>query len=301
MVATPQNDEKHRTFDCEPTLGDSEVLEFCRSGFLMLEAVVPESVNRRTCDYLNLRCPANPRWRPEGLIDAEIERMRRSNEPSPIMLESWFEQHILLNPVACGAVRSILGQHVGLPVLMSNHLSKCPRESQEWHHDADSMFGPQVNYLQVFYYPQDTPVEMGPTQIISGSHLTEAHGEPDEQVAVSTAAPAGSIFITAYPILHRRSHATGRGVRHLLKYNYWRTVPPQRDWIIEADFDFHTASYGGHTAAHRVAQMFYWLCGKPDEFRTLGGQSWPYSGSHHNMIGRTYGFPVERVNNGSAS
>jgi len=54
MAATPQFDEKHRTFDCEPTLGDSEVLGFCRSGFLMLDAVVPESVNRQTCDYLNL-------------------------------------------------------------------------------------------------------------------------------------------------------------------------------------------------------------------------------------------------------
>ena len=32
------------------------------------------------------------------------------------------------------------------------------------------------------------------------------------------------------------------GVRNLLKYQYWRTVEPERDWIIEPDFDFHTSA-----------------------------------------------------------
>lgn len=289
-----QHDEKSRTFNCDPTLTDSQVLEFCRTGFLLLEGVVPEPVNRQTCDYLDLQGPAHPRWRPEGLTDAEIERIRGSHEPSSIMLENWFEQHVLLNPSACGAIRSILGQHVGLPVLMSNHRSQCPRAGQGWHHDADAAFGPEVNYLQVFYYPQDTPLTMGPTEVMPGSHLVKTVEEPDEQGAVSTAAPAGSIFLTSYPILHRRCAATGHGLRHLLKYNYWRTVAPRRDWIVEPDFDFHTADYGGHTVSHCVAHMFYWLCGQADTFRTMGGQAWPYSGSHRNMIGKTYGFPPDR-------
>ena len=143
-------------------------------------------------------------------------------------------------------------------------------------------------------YPQDTPVELGLIEFILGLHLTELDGEPDAQHAVSTAAPAGSIFITAYPVIYRRSRATGRGLRHLLKSSYWRTVPPQRDWIVEADFNFHAAHYGGHAICHRVAPMFYWLCGKADKFRTLGGQSWPYAASRHNMIGRSYGFPSDR-------
>ena len=184
---------------------------------------------------------------------------------------------------------------LAMPVLMSNHRTECPAESQEWHHDGDANFGPQINYLQVFYYPQDTSVEMGPTEVIPGSHLTKVEGEPDEQGAVSTTGPAGSIFITAYPIFHRRSPATGRGLRHFLKFSYWRTVPPQRDWIVEADFDFQTARYAGHTVSHRIAHMFYWLCGKADKFRTLGGQAWPYSDSNNNMIGRPYGFPSEQV------
>lgn len=78
----------------------------------------------------------------------------------------------------------------------------------------------------------------------------------------------------------------------MMKYNYWRTVDPVRDWIIEPNFDLQTADYGGHTQARYVAHLFYWLCGKSDEYRVIGGQAWPWSSK--NQIGRSYGFASER-------
>jgi hypothetical protein len=36
------------THSCEPTLDDNGVLEFCKKGYLLLEVVVPEDVNRRS-------------------------------------------------------------------------------------------------------------------------------------------------------------------------------------------------------------------------------------------------------------
>src|SRR5260370_30957740 len=44
------------------------------------------------------------------------------------------------------------------------------------------------------------------------------------------AAPAGSVFLTVYSIWHRRSASTVPCLRNMLKYNYWRTAPPRRDW-----------------------------------------------------------------------
>ena len=29
--------------------------------------------------------------------------------------------------------------------------------------DADCIFAPELNFLEVFYFPQDTPMELGPT------------------------------------------------------------------------------------------------------------------------------------------
>ena len=105
----------------------------------------------------------------------------------------------------------------------------------------------------MFYYPQDVPRELGPTEVLPGSHFLYTLGQLPQNYmghyggirgSYSTAAPAGTIFLTVYSIWHRRTEATASGVRHNLKYNYFRTVPPQRDWIKEEDFNFTTADYG---------------------------------------------------------
>ena len=119
-------DKENRAFDCEPTLTDTQVLQFCREGFLMMEGLIPNEINQRTFAYLD----AHP-----------------SKGPSTIILEDWFRDNVLLQPQVAGAVRSILGRNVGLPVLMSNHRVQCPAPLGDWHHDADSLFGPEVNYL----------------------------------------------------------------------------------------------------------------------------------------------------------
>ncbi len=283
-------DKVNRIFDCDPTLTDTQVLEFCRNGFLHLPGVVPDEINQRSCDYLNGKIPASPSFIPEGLTADDLERIRNSHEPSTILLEDWFVEHVLLNPQLAGALRSLLGKNAGLPVLVSKHSVEYPAPPQRWHHDADHIFGPEVNFLEVFYFPQDTPLEMGPTELVLGSHVRPTTCDADDP-GVPAIGPAGSIGIHSQSILHRQGESTETGMRHMLKYSYWRTVPPERDWIVEPDFDLRTADYGGHRAARYIAHMFYWLCGKGDEFRIIGGQAWPWK--TENQIGPSYGFGVK--------
>ena len=40
-----------RTHDCEPTLTDRQVIQFCREGFLKLEGVVSREVTDRALEY----------------------------------------------------------------------------------------------------------------------------------------------------------------------------------------------------------------------------------------------------------
>ena len=280
-------DSANRTFDCQPTLTDTQVLDFCKQGHLMLAGVVPDEINRRTCDYLEGKIPANPSFIPDGMSQEDLERIRASHEPSTIFLEDWFIEHVLLNEQLAGIMRSLLGKNVGLPVLASHHKVQCPAEAQGWHHDADRVFGPELNFVEVFYFPQDTPVELGPTELVPGSHIAPTQREPGDEGVLSDG-PAGSLGIHHQSILHRRGKSTDTGLRHMLKYSYWRTTPPQRDWIVEPDFDLHTAYYGGHNMAQYVGHMFYWLCGKGDEYRIIGGQGGPWS--TENQIGPSYGF-----------
>ena len=270
------------THDCEPTLTDSQVLEFCKQGYIVLEAVVPDEINQKTVAYLESF---------EG--DAIVT--------SSILEQDWFVEHVICNRSATGMIRSLLGRNFHLPVLMSLHRRNGPiMDPQSWHLDSNYRFGPHLNYLYVFYYPQDTPPEMGPTEILPYSHFYRnqqrfmAHLD-NIRGAVKTSAPAGSIFITNFQIWHRAGKANGRGLRQLLKYFYWRTTPPARDWIVEPDFDFAKVNYDGgtgmaeqHKICRDVAELFYWVCGAADQYQALGGQSWPLTGQR---IGDPYGYP----------
>ena len=272
-------------YDCEPTLSDTQVLEFCKKGFLVLKGVVPEETNKKTVEFLK----ENQSLEPNGLLD-----------------ETWFVDNVIKNPAAAGAVRSLLGRDFGLPNLVSNHRIVCPQPAQEWHVDSGSKFGPPLDYLQVFYYPQDCPKEAGPTEVLPGSHhfyTLQTHMGHYGRIlgAKRLIAPAGTIFITVYSIWHRRSDSTAAGVRNNLKYNYWRTVQPERDWINEPGFDLATANYSlnlpiyaSDTPSSRVRQgasgLLCWLWGQSEQFGLSGGQGWPKG--RKNYLGRPYGIPA---------
>lgn len=271
------------TYNGPATLTDTQMIEFCKNGFLMIEGVVPDEINRRTVAYLN----EDPH-----------------SEPTGILKEDWFHDNVILNPQAIGAVRSLLGRDVGLPVIMSNHRVQCPLPAQGWHRDGGSKYGPQLETLQVFYLPENCSMEMGPTAVLPGSHFLYASSSLMGHYGtirgmVYTAAPAGSIFITVYSIWHRRTASTGQGIRNLLKYNYWRTVTPERDWVTEPDFDVASARFDLTAPTYRAqfrdavdaAQMYFWLCGRSDEFEFRGGQAWPIGQTATRIIGKPYGVP----------
>ena len=270
------------THDCKPTLSDTEVLEFLKNGYLRLEGVVPDDINQRVLKY----CNANP----------DLLYM------NDILYEEWFVEGVMRNTEVAGAVRSLLGKDFHLPVQMVNHRVECPIASVGgWHIDGNYNYTHELNFLQVFYYPQDTPVEMGPTQLVPGTHLVRQKSRlmghlGNIKNTVSTDAPAGSVFITVYHIWHRRPSSIITATRNLLKYFYWRTSPPERDWTVDPNFDFATADYDSPASslveqfrsAVKVAETFLWLCGKHEIFQNLGGQSFPLPVPRTDL---PYGFP----------
>lgn len=269
-----------RTYDCAPTLDDKGVLDFCKTGFLTLEGVVDDDTNRRTNEFVE---------------------EHNETEPTEILSEDWFVDGVIKNPRAAGAIRSLLGKDFGVPILMSNHRVHTPLPSQEWHVDGGAKFGPQVDYLQVFYLPQECTREMGPTELLPGSQFLFSHRDAMKQIgsvrgSYYAVAPAGSIIITHYGIWHRRSESSVPSLRNNLKYNYWRRSAPTRDWLMNPDFDLATADYTSPQPTYRqqfrdaydTAEMYFWLRGEHDKFQLIGGQGWPIPGRHSDV---PYGVP----------
>ena len=257
----------------KPTLTDHDVLQFCKTGFYVLEGVIPDSTNEWVYEYLDHEHPA------------------AGNPMSGIGAEERFVEEGLLHPEVAGAARSLLGDNFALPDQMATHRLVEPKKIGLWHMDGGAQFERTCNLLQVFYVPQTNTKEMGPTYFLPGSHLVPITVEELRHFGhlagqVQTIAPAGSVFFTHYSIWHRQAVKTDASVRNMLKWMYWRTVPPKRDWIVDPDFDFGLADYTITTeyftsgriwqSVPRVAEMFSWLCGKSDHFRWIGGAGWPY-------------------------
>ncbi|MBI4552452.1 MAG: hypothetical protein HY710_09325 [Candidatus Latescibacteria bacterium] len=261
-------------YDCAPTLTDQQVIDVCRNGYLILPGVVPDEVNQQVVNYLDT-------------VDSTYA-------PTLIMTQDWFVEGVVKNPQAAGAVRSLLGRNFTLPNLIANHRGPLPwPHTGGWHRDGGSIYTPALEYLQVFYWPEECTDDMGPTEVLPGSHFMRTKAPLMAHYgkiagAVSTAGPAGTIFLTVYSIWHRRTRATSepRGkstFRNLLKYNYWRTSPPQRDWIIDPTLDFNVVDFeppqvGQFEQFHggiAAARMFCWLCGIDDQYVKRGGQCWP--------------------------
>ena len=130
-------DEKSRTFNCGSSLGDNEVLDFCRNGYLIFENIISDDTNKKTLDYLKGISEVNPLYIPDNFTLDKLNEIRFSIEPSSILLEEWFIKGVLLNKCLTQALRSLLGKNVGLPVIVSNHRIKGMNKEQGWHHDAD--------------------------------------------------------------------------------------------------------------------------------------------------------------------
>lgn len=239
-------------YNCDPTMSDREVLSFCRDGYLMLPAVVEPDVN-----------------------DAVMEFCDRGGTEGPSD-EAWYRDNVTLNPTLMGVVRSLLGPDFAYFPVTALHRTVGAAEAQHWHRDGGAIATPVLDCLQVFYLPQETTLAMGPTELLPGSHLYPA----DNRVlahygqirgTVDTRAPAGSLFVTAYGIWHRRMRSTSSSIRNLLKFWYVRTRAPQRDWIRSDDFSvtdvvqmYPAETFGRerHSATNTVAELFYWLAGE---------------------------------------
>ena len=207
-----QYDASRRTFDCEPTLTDSDVLRFCREGYLHFEGVVPDEINRRTRDYLNGKIPANPSYMPSGMTADDLVRIRNSHEPSSILLEDWFIEHVPAQPRAGGGASLAPRPSRGYAGAGQRPPGRMPGGSPGVASRRRSPIRAGGPFVEVFYFPQDTPDEMGPTEVTPGSHIRTTRRTQEEN-GVLCSGPAGTIGLHSQSILHRRGASTATGVR----------------------------------------------------------------------------------------
>jgi hypothetical protein len=130
-----------------------QMARFVSDGFLLLENLVPQEYNEK--------------------VYAEQSEYERAG------YEYWHKSNIIRDvfelPQVKGAVQSFVGEnpvydHSFLHIVKAKHLA-----AQNWHADSIIDARPFAFDVQAFYFSHDTPIEMGPTIILPGSHLRKVN------------------------------------------------------------------------------------------------------------------------------
>jgi hypothetical protein len=144
-------------------------------------------------------------------------------------------QQVFDHPIVHGALHSLLGPDYYLHLHRHVHDTYPGTKDQGLHKDSlyNSRFAVEdkrrhhrTRWLMVFYYPQDTPMELGPTVILPKSqYLNKERPEGEEELALS--GPAGTVTIVHYDLIHRGKANLSDRTRYMVKFLFTRMTEPQ--------------------------------------------------------------------------
>ena len=199
-------------------LDDASMQRFIDRGYVTLQSALPRSYHDDLCATLERVIAAE--GNPGNNLLPRIPRIAR----------------MLADPHVIGALTSILGPGYTMHAHRYCHVNTPGRKPTRIHTDSPEDFFHRDRWALLFYYPQDTPPELGPTGVLPGSQY---HAErPDEIPMRKLAGEAGTFVIVHHNIWHQSTLNECDRNRFMLKFLFRRTAEPagpawrraDRDW-----------------------------------------------------------------------
>ena len=81
--------------------------------------------------------------------------------------------------------------------------------------------------LLVFYYPQDTPIELGPTGVVPMSHYYSTREGAEISPEQPIVGKAGTVAFANYDLWHRAMPNSSEKRRYMMKFLYVRMSEPE--------------------------------------------------------------------------
>ena len=163
---------------------------------------------------------------------AHEEVFARESNPGNNQLPLMPQIHqVFADPAVVGALEGLLGSDYYLQPHRHSHNRTAHSPGQTMHRDGGARWSHRTRYLLAFYYPQETPVERGPSGIVPGSHYfaTAEGARNDHEMPVVT--PGGTVTIVHYDLWHRGMANTTDHTRYMVKFLFARmNEPVQPSW-----------------------------------------------------------------------
>lgn len=194
-------------------LTDEQMRRFITEGYLLLKTDFPKAFHDRLTEQLNK--VYQEEGNPGNNLLPRIRELRK----------------VFDHPVVTGALESVLGPNYMLHAHRHGHFNATPKPGN-WHKDSYWGYKRQRNHhpwwAMVMYFPQDTPVELGPTGLMPGTHNYETRVFDTENPSGEALArgEAGTFLLIHYDIWHRATANTLGYPRFMLKFEFMRTAAP---------------------------------------------------------------------------
>lgn len=217
-------------------LSDEQVQRFIADGFIELQSDLASDFHASVTEELSFALKHESRWLGDNLV------------PRVPILEELLE-----SPVLTGALQSLLGPEFAWTPHRFPHNSEPigrdpatikfdPFENQPamgegsisgsgWHQDGHSKGGRSrwhtCRAINVFYFPHDTPIQMGPTRLLAGSHLYATLRNIIPEQVVFGEKKAGSIIVADFDLGHAGTPNQTEESRYMLKFVALRMQNPK--------------------------------------------------------------------------
>ena len=234
--------------DCKLT--DAQMRDFIVNGYLTVKTDLPRSVHetiyRKTQEYTEK----------EGNLGNNIL-------PRVPELQAVFE-----DPVVRGAFTSILGENYVMHSHRHPHQNRPHSDGQGFH--KDSYWGYQKvrhhcpRWAMAFYYPQDSPLEIGPSAVLPGTQYYSTRITENNDGELGLKGEAGTIAIIHFDLWHRAMANQTDKTRYMMKFQFIRMDAPETpEWNVT---DPHWQPEGIHpsTPAHQGTwrHVWNWIAGE---------------------------------------
>ncbi|MCY4529979.1 MAG: HEAT repeat domain-containing protein [Chloroflexi bacterium] len=176
--------------------------------------------------YITVR-PNLPREYHDEMFAKVDEVFQTEGNPGNNILPRIPELQLLYDdPVTRGALAGIMGDDYYLEPHRFVHFNQPHSKGQTLHKDSFTRRRHHTRWLVTFYYPQDTPLEMGPTGVVPGTQYTNVIPEDSYDREIGAAGDAGRIVIANYDIVHRGMPNHTDRKRYMVKFLFNRMGEP---------------------------------------------------------------------------
>ena len=231
-------------------LTDAQMRDFIVNGYLTVKTDLPRSVHetiyRKTQEYT-----------------AKEGNLGNNVLPRVPELQAIFE-----DPAVRGAFTSILGENYVMHSHRHPHQNRPHSDGQGFH--KDSYWGYQKvrhhcpRWAMAFYYPQDSPLEIGPSAVLPGTQYYSTRITEDNDGELAVSGEAGTITIIHFDLWHRAMANQTDKTRYMMKFQFIRMDAPQApEWNV-TDPHWQPEDINPATPAHQGTwrHVWNWMAGE---------------------------------------